>query len=466
MDELLPAGGVRDAPVALAPGSPRTAGGFAPAPAVGVGRDEEIAGGQRRVRVESRWLMISSGVSAVLGMLFWVVAGNRYPQDQFGRDGAVITAMLGVSALGQLNLPLALLRLIPVLKRRRGAVLAAAMVATVGASVLAGGIALSLFHDQLSGFRAAGGRADIRLAFVVGAALWSTSVILDSIFVAFQHARWVPLKNISFGIAKIVLVYLLVGFVGGWGIFSSWLVATAAVVVPFGLVAIRLVRREKPSPGSALLAPKGRRAFAAMLGQDYLASVVGQAYALFVPALVLLTTGAVGSASFVVPFAATLAIDTLALSSVLALTAGAAQDETRVTALTRTAVRQVAPLVAGATAICLVGAPVLLLPFGVGGGTVSAELLRILVLASAARATLAIFEALCRIWGRTDLILVVQLAVGVPMLVLGWYAGRHVGVTAVAWCWVGVHAVAAVLMAPFVARLWRRQVVWERRGVA
>ncbi|MFN8079244.1 MAG: hypothetical protein U0Q19_06735 [Kineosporiaceae bacterium] len=439
-------------PVPLVTGEPDVGG---PAPATTVHG--------RRLRRDALWLMLSSGTSAVLGMLYWVVAGNRYTQEQFGRDGAVITAMLGVSALGQLNLPLALLRLLPAVTRRRGRVLAVAMTATVVASLVIAGLALALFRDHVSGLEAAGRNGLVELAFTLGAALWSVSVALDSIFVALQRSRWVPLKNVGFSVVKIVLAYLLVGAVGGWGIFASWLVGTAAIVVPFGAIAVGVVRRAAPADApSIFLAGKGRARLASMLGQDYLASVVGQAYAQFVPMLVLITAGVAGSASFVVPFSATMAIDTLALSGVFALTAGASRHEAHLVALTRTAARQVSLIVGGAAAVCLVAAPVLLLPFGVGGGAASIGILRVLVIGSLFRSVLAMYEALCRIWGRTDLILFFQLLVGVPMMALGWYAGQRGGAAAVAWCWVGVHAVAALTMTPLVVRLWRRQLVVEK----
>ena len=201
---------------------------------------------------------------------------------------------------------------------------------------------------------------------------------------------------------------------------------------------------------------------ASMLGQDYLASVVGQAYAQFVPMVVLITAGVAGSASFVVPFSATMAIDTLALSGVFALTAGAARHEAHLVSLTRTAARQVALIVGGAAAVCIVAAPLLLMPFGVGGGAASIGILRVLVIGSLFRSVLAMYEALCRIWGRTDLILFFQLLVGVPMMALGWFAGQRGGAAAVALCWVGVHAVAALTMTPLVVRLWRRQLVVEK----
>ena len=48
------------------------------------------------------------------------------------------------------------------------------------------------------------------------------------------------------------------------------------------------------------------------------------------------------------------------------------------------------------------------------------------------------------------------------VMALGWFAGQRGGAAAVALCWVGVHAVAALTMTPLVVRLWRRQLVVEK----
>lgn len=407
------------------------------------------------------WLMASSAGTALLGLVYWAVAGHRYSVDQLGRDGAVITAMIGVSAIGQLNLPAAVLRFLPALGPARVRLVVTAFAATTLASALAAGAALGLFRHAVEGLEAATTNASVAAAFVVGTALWSVFVLQDSVLVALRRTAWVPLENISFAVLKIVLLVAFAGSLGGFGLFFSWTVAMLVVLVPVNVWVNVLVRRSRHEPvrRSEVLDRLGTRGAARMVGVDYAAAVVGQAYAQFLPVVVLATAGTAASAAFIVPFTAATALDTLVLALLQSFTAEAARDETRTAYLARATAVRVGVLVGAGTLAVLVAAPLLLRPFGMQDGGLGTELLRIVVLACAGRAVLALFEAVCRMRGRTGLILLVQVLVGAGALIGAVAGGRAAGATGVAWAWVAVHLGLALAVTPMLLALLR-----DRRG--
>src|SRR5688500_4226580 len=62
-------------------------------------------------------LVLSSGLSSVIGLLYWVVAARLFTPDVVGVTNALISTMTLLGLAAQLNLGNALLRLVPVAER-------------------------------------------------------------------------------------------------------------------------------------------------------------------------------------------------------------------------------------------------------------------------------------------------------------------------------------------------------------
>ena len=59
-------------------------------------------------------LMLNVGLNAVLGFGFWVAAARLFPSTVVGRDSALISAMITLSTICQLNLGPVMLRFLPI----------------------------------------------------------------------------------------------------------------------------------------------------------------------------------------------------------------------------------------------------------------------------------------------------------------------------------------------------------------
>lgn len=409
------------------------------------------------------WLLISSGGSAALGLIYWAVAGQFYSVEQFGRDGAIITAMLGVSGVGQLNLPAAMLRFLPGIVTRRVRVVIAAMTSAVIASVLVAALALALLGGRIEGLHEAMGRTEMMVAFVFGAALWSLFVLQDALLIAVGQARWVPVKNLGNAVLKIGLAFGLVGALGGFGIFASWWIALLVVSLPLIPLIVRFTRTADTTgtQASKVLAGLDRRGLARLLGLDYAATMIGQSFPQFIPSIVLATAGVAGSASFLVPFTTVLAIDMLSFALLQSFTAEAARDESRLAHLGAATAVRIFAMVSLAVLVCLLGASLLLMPFGVGGGADGADVLRLLVLGCFGRAMVNLFESICRMQGRTGVILILQLLTCLTVLTATWIGGTTDGATGVATGWVLAYTAVGVVCAfpvlKTLAPAWRKE---------
>src|SRR4029079_10368195 len=58
-------------------------------------------------------LVMSAGVAGGLGLVYWVVAARSYSPEDVGVNSAVISTMLLLSSIAQLNLSAGLIRFIP-----------------------------------------------------------------------------------------------------------------------------------------------------------------------------------------------------------------------------------------------------------------------------------------------------------------------------------------------------------------
>jgi hypothetical protein len=63
-------------------------------------------------------LVLSSGVSSAIGMLFWVLAARLFDQATLGVNSAALSAVTLLASASHLNMGNALLRFVPVAERR------------------------------------------------------------------------------------------------------------------------------------------------------------------------------------------------------------------------------------------------------------------------------------------------------------------------------------------------------------
>src|SRR4051812_21932281 len=58
-------------------------------------------------------LVMSAGLASVLGFAYWIVAARTYSDEVVGKNSVVISTMLLISAIAQLNLAGVLVRFVP-----------------------------------------------------------------------------------------------------------------------------------------------------------------------------------------------------------------------------------------------------------------------------------------------------------------------------------------------------------------
>jgi O-antigen/teichoic acid export membrane protein len=328
-------------------------------------------------------LLFSAGVSAVAGMVTWVVAARLMPQAEMGRAAAFVNAFLLVAGFAQLNLGVALLRWLPRAGSRAPTLVARATLVVVATGVL-GASAYLLFPGSGVIFAAGSGSAAPSFlgwaVFVIATVGWVLVQVQDFTLVGLGRPWWTPTKNALMVASRLGLLVGIGTELTAQGVVWSWVLpvlACAAVMV----VATMVFARRGQGAAGLLPTPREVRGF---LGPTYVGTLGITALYNLVPLVVIFRFGPAVGALFFVAWQAINVIDTVGEHFVLSLAGGLAREPGRAGELARRARRRLLMLFLPVLAVGLAVAGPALSIFG-ESYTVAAPALRVLLLGAAFR---------------------------------------------------------------------------------
>ena len=259
-------------------------------------------------RVWSRWrpglliqnaiaLMISSGGTAVLGVVFWAVAAHLSTASALGRTAAEIAAMLLLATLAQLSYGSIFERFLPVAGEftfnfvKQAYLLCTAFGLVLAAGYLALGFGNSFLPSSLGW----------KLLFVVAVVLWTIFALQDSVLIGLRASRWVAVENIAYSAVKLAFLPVSIAISATEGIFVAW---TAPLILTIIAISWYLFRHRIPEHASTSVStealPSARNLivlasaqYAALLSSVFLPSIV--------TLIVIQRLGAVANAHYYLP---------------------------------------------------------------------------------------------------------------------------------------------------------------------
>lgn len=403
-------------------------------------------------------LMANTVLTAVLGVVFWLVAAHLFSRRDVGRDSALISAMMGISVFCQLNLNNALTRFLPVTRRYTAGIVGIAygVTALVSLAVAVGFVVLvprwssQLHFLSQDHFLAA--------AFCVVLPLWAVFTLEDSALTALRRAPWVAVENTVFGVLKLVALPLLLVFGVAHGIFLAWTAPLVAIVVVVNVVlfgwAVPAHLRAAPEREANADAIE-RPALARFLALDYLAWSLTNGFAYLLPLLVVALLGSSANAAFYIAYTVSASLNMLFLNAATSLTVEGAMAEQHLAELTRRLVRKMLPLLLAGVVVLAVAAPIVLLPFGGAYARQGATVMRFLAVATLFRAVVILYSAVARVRGRGGRILVANVALVALLVVATVVLGERYGLTGIGVGWLAAHVVVACALLPSLVHLLR-----------
>jgi O-antigen/teichoic acid export membrane protein len=396
-------------------------------------------------------LALNSGVTALLGLGYWVLAARLYPEDTVGRDAAAISAMMLISAVSQFGLPNALTRFIPASGRRgtKHLIVSSYGVAAVAGVVFASGYAVMAGSAGWGdGFFAE--NAWTSVLFGLGVTGWGVFALQDGALAGFGKSVWVPVENAAFGLAKIALLVIFAALIPGTGVFASWTIPIVFFLVPVNLFIFRhlIPSRSGPDVGSVV----GTRDLASFVAGNYLAGLFGLGLAYLPPLIVLAQLGAQANAYFYVAWTIGITLAVAVEAFAISLTVEGSARPGDLHGYTRKVLRQAFMIFPAIVVFILMVAPNLLSLFGAAYADGATNLLRLLSIAVLARIPLAVFGAVARVERRVGRIALLEGATTVAALTLAlWLLPRH-GIIGVGWALLIAQTVAALFVSPGLLR--------------
>lgn len=389
-------------------------------------------------------LLVSSWISAALGLAYWFAVARLYDADALGRATAAVSAMLLLASIGTGGLKRGLIRFVPAFGPKVGRFVA--QIYAVGTSLSVGlavvfviGVGgwsddLGLLHGSLSG----------PVLFLAVVAIWSIFVLQDPVLIGSGASGLVPFENAVFSALKIVVVLVGASVFGAeTGVLISWgapALLTAAVV-NWWLYRVRFPERaRRHSPPSVGLGDVARFA-----GGEYLAALVWIGAVYLTPLIVIASAGAAQNAYFFLAFQIAYAVFLVSSNICDALVAHAAEDPGGLRELVTHVSKHLALLVVPAVLAIVIAAPWIMALFGEDYRDAATGVLRLLVLAAIPNTVTTVMVALAHIRRLIWVVVVIQLVMAIATLGLVVPLVERSGIIGVAWAWLIAQCISMVL---------------------
>ncbi|MCW2716429.1 phosphotransferase [Pseudonocardia sp.] len=407
-------------------------------------------------------LVLSSGLTSVVGMLYWVVAARLVPPAELGLNQVALSTMMFLGGLAQLNLSYALLRFVPVAGRAARRLVGGSYTVVAGTSVLVGAVfalGAPLWAPQLV---EAFGLVRLLLFFLVATPLWAIFTVQDFVLTGIRRATIVPVENVLFSVLKIGLLAAVTVVVLPGGVAVSWVVATGIIVL---VINGWLFGRGLPAHGRAAAeraVPVTAGAVARFVRADYAGGILWQAAQFGLPLIVLARLGAEQAAVYGIVWTIAQALYLVAAGMAQSMVAHSAVDLDGTDAARRQMVRRALTLVVPAVAVLALGAPWVLALFGPRYAHDGEAVLVLTALSAIPNVITAAEIAAARVRQRVLVQFGVPSAIAVVVIGLAWALLPRLGVTAVGLAWLlGQVVVAAgirIATAPWLPPVLRRPV--------
>ncbi|WSJ48010.1 lipopolysaccharide biosynthesis protein [Streptomyces sp. NBC_01317] len=367
-------------------------------------------------------LMLSTGVSAALGLGFWLVAARYYTEEAVGQGSAAIAAMRLLASITATTMIGAVVRYVPRAGRATGSlVLRAYAVSSLVVCVACVVFLLTLdlwgpSYAPLDGLTAG-------LVFTASCVTWALLTLQDGVLTGLRKAFWVPVGNAVFSIGKLLLLVAFATAMPVLGVFVSWAAAIALSVLPLGwLIFRKLIPRQAAADHNR--EPLSLSDIGRFLAGDSVGALFSLAMINLLPVMVAVRFDAAHNAFFYTAYTVGGTMEFMAINMASSLTAHASHSPERLAEGVRGALRRMAVLLVPVVLVLVVFAPQVLAPFGPDYAEHGTTVLRLLAAAALPRVVVELYIGVLRVQGRTGMLAVLQgamclLVLGSAMFLLG-----------------------------------------------
>lgn len=417
-----------------------------------------LGGWRRPIYRDGMALVSSSALSSLVGLLYWVVAARLFPPAEVGVGSALVSTLMLLGSVGHLNLGVALLRFLPVAGGRVRRLVAGCYL--VGAATAAtAGVAFALGAGWWApDLRAAVGGAGLMAFLGIAAPVWSLFVMQDYVLTALGRAVLVPVANLAFAVAKLALLAAAAVVAVHAGIAISWLVATALVVG----AGIAVLWRLLPPRTAGVRVTAGE--VARFVRADYVGEMCWTAVVFGLPVVVLARLGPEAAATFGIAWTIAYALYLVPHGMGQSMVAHLAADPGGLAEARRGMLLRAYALLVPAVLVLVVGARPLLAVFGPHYAATGVVVLALAALSALPDVVIRAAVATARVQRRSGVLVGLPAAVAVLVLGGTWLLTPRLGLAGAGVALLTAETIAAVALLGGAGRRRARRSASQRRA--
>jgi O-antigen/teichoic acid export membrane protein len=379
----------------------------------------------------SLYLIMSTGLQAATGFLFWILTAHLFSVSDVGKGSSLITGAGFIGILSLVGLNNGIVRYLPE-TRNRDALISSSL-AVVAVFGLLGALIYILLIPVVAPQLVFVEKSPILIigfALITSAAAVNT--LTDGVFIASRKAKYTFVVDaVIGGTGKLVPVFMLTGM-GAYGLFLASAMGTV-LAGGSSLLLIVIAMRVRLDLSEPIKTLKPLLRFS---GANYVGNVMNVLTTLIVPIILLDRLGADPAGYFFVSLQMAQIVYTAALALEQTFLTEGSRADADMRQLRRRSLRLLLIffVVAGGGLIGL--GRWLLLAFGPAYYHNGYASLVILVLAAAPISANYWFQTVLRLAGKLRAVIVVNATASIGTCAFVWVGSSH-GLTAVAWGWLG-----------------------------
>jgi O-antigen/teichoic acid export membrane protein/aminoglycoside phosphotransferase (APT) family kinase protein len=389
-------------------------------------------------------LVSSSFLSSAIGMGYWILAAHLYPASLVGVNSALISAMMLLGGIAQLNMMNAHIRFIPTAGKATSRLVGTTYIVGPIVAALVSLIFFALIQVVVPNLGFLRSSPVIAGVFIVATMLWCIFVLEDGVLTGLRRATWEPVENSMFGLAKIALMVALAAILPQLGVFFSWVLGLVVIVLPTTYFIFRsLIPAHEQAGRETDVLPKFTM-IARYTAGDYLASLAWLACTSLLPIMVTAIAGATANAYYFLPWQIALLLYAVSGSMGSSLVVEASTHPKELQRLSMRVQAQLLLIVVPMAVVIIAGAPLILSLFGNGYTKYGTDVLRLLALSSIPYTVIVVFVSIARVRRRISRAIIAYISLSVLVLGLSAILLRRFGLIGVGYAWLGGQGLVAL----------------------
>jgi O-antigen/teichoic acid export membrane protein len=180
-------------------------------------------------------LITSTMLTTGFGMLSWIAAARLYSVEDVGRGQSAVNTLILLAGFGNLRLMNVLTRFLPRARERTAWLVRRCYELTTLATLVVCAAYVVLPDDVAPLGELMGPTPFAGLWLVAGVWSFALFTLQDGVLTGLRSAAWVPIQNGVHSVVKLALVVGLAGVLPAGGIYASWVVPAALLLVPVQL---------------------------------------------------------------------------------------------------------------------------------------------------------------------------------------------------------------------------------------